>query len=100
MRRALIATLAAAALGIGLGVEPTEANSAGYYEVVGVEGDDMLKMRTGPGIGYRVIVGLPNGTVLRLHSCEETGATRWCKVSLKQSRKLKGYVSWHYLREF
>ena len=27
----------------------------------------MLKMRTGPGVGYTVIVGLPNGTVVLAH---------------------------------
>ena len=100
MRRAIFAALATAVLGAVPGAEPAEASSAGYYEVVGVEDDDMLKMRAGPGTGYRVIVGLPNGTVLRIYSCQQTGGTRWCKASLKQSRGLKGYVSWSYLREF
>ena len=99
MRRAIFALLAAGVLGIAPGAKPAEAGLRGYYEVAGVEADDMLKMRAGPGIGFRVIVGLPNGTVLRIYSCEQTGGTRWCKVSLKQSRGLKGYVSWAYLRE-
>ncbi len=60
----------------------------------------MLKMCAEPGTGYKVIVGLPNGTVLRIHSCEQTGGTRRCKATLKQARGLKGYVSWTYLREF
>ena len=85
-------------LGAVPGADPAEANSGGYYEVVGVKGDDMLKLRAGPGTGYNVIVGLPNGTVLRIHSCEQIGSNEWCKVSLKQARKLKGYVSWHDLR--
>jgi len=96
MRRAILAALAAVALATLPGVGFAEA---GYYQVVGVEADDMLKMRAGPGIGYRVILGLPNGTVLRVQSCEQTGSTRWCKVSLKQSRAVKGYVSWTYLQE-
>ncbi len=99
MRRAIIVALAATVLAVTPGVEPAQARSDGYYEVFGVDGDDMLKMRAGPGIGYRVIVGLPNGTVLRIHSCEQTGGTRWCKATLKQARGLKGYVSWAYLRE-
>ncbi len=99
MRKAVFATLAISLLGTFPGAVPAKTGSSGFYEVAGVEGDDMLKMRAGPGIGYRVIAGLPNGTLLRVYSCEQTGGTRWCKVSLKQARGLKGYVSWAYLRE-
>ncbi|MCB1312082.1 MAG: SH3 domain-containing protein [Sedimentitalea sp.] len=99
MRRAMISALAAVVLGVFPGIQPAQAGMGGYYEVHGVEGDDMLKMRAGPGTGYRVVLGLPNGTVLRVHDCDQTGGTRWCKVSLKQARGLKGYVSWAYLRE-
>lgn len=75
------------------------AASLGQYEVFGVEDGDMLKLRAGPGIGFNVIVGLPNGTALRVHSCEQTGDTRWCRVSLQRARGLKGFVSWAYLRK-
>lgn len=80
-------------------MSPVQAGVAGEYEVVGVEAEDMLKMRSGPGIGYNIILGLPNGTLVRVHSCEQSGSTRWCKVSLKQARALKGYVSASYLRK-
>jgi len=99
MRRAVFIALASVVMGAVLGAEPAAAASLGRYEVFGVEGDDMLKMRGGPGIGYIVIVGLPNGTVLRVHSCQQTGGTRWCSVSLERARGLKGYVSWAYLRK-
>ncbi|MGO4916645.1 SH3 domain-containing protein [Pseudogemmobacter sp. W21_MBD1_M6] len=99
MRRDIFVALAVVVLGAVLGAEPATAASLGRYEVFGVEGDDMLKMRAGPGIGYIVIVGLPNGTVLRVQSCEQTGGTRWCSVSLDRARGLKGYVSWAYLRK-
>ncbi|SFT33765.1 SH3 domain-containing protein [Sedimentitalea nanhaiensis] len=99
MRRAILAALAAALLGAVPEAGSADAGSGQYYEVVGVEGEDMLKLRAGPGIGFKIILGLPNGTILRIHGCEQTGGTRWCKVSLKQSRKLKGYASWAYLRE-
>ena len=59
----------------------------------------MLKLRAGPGLGYNVIVGLPNGTVVRVHSCEQVGGTSWCSVSLQRARGLKGYVSGTYLRK-
>ena len=99
MRKTVRAALVAGLLA-GLAGLPALADPPGDYEVWGVEEDDMLKMRAGPGVGYRVIVGLPNGTVLRVTSCEQTGGTRWCKVALKAARGLKGYVSWAYLREF
>lgn len=66
-------------------------------EVTGVAADDMLKMRAGPGTGYKVIVGLPNGTQVYTHGCDRVGGTPWCKITLKAARGLKGYVSGHYL---
>jgi uncharacterized protein YraI len=99
MPRAMLAGLILTILGVAIDTKPTIAEPNGYYEVVGVEGDDMLKMRSGPGTGFGIIVGLPNGTVVRLHGCDQTGGTRWCKVSLKQSRGLRGYVSWAYLKK-
>ena len=95
MRRLVFAAIAAAVASAGA----AQAESGRFYEVVGVEDTDMLKLRAGPGTGFRVIVGLPNGTVLRLHDCEQIGSTEWCSVSLKEVRALKGYVSWHYLQK-
>lgn len=99
MRRAIFAGLAAVSLGILSACVPSGDGLDRYYVVSGVEADDMLKLRAGPGIGYRVILGIPNGTVLRVYSCEQTGGTRWCKASVKQSTTVNGYVSWAYLRE-
>lgn len=78
---------------------PAQAASLGLHEVAGVDEGDMLKLRAGPGTGYDVIVGLPNGTALRVHSCERLGGTRWCQVSLDKARSLKGFVSESYLRK-
>ncbi|MGY9048999.1 hypothetical protein P775_13285 [Puniceibacterium antarcticum] len=99
MRRAIFVALAAVALGTAFGAKPAAAAWLGRFEVFGVEGEDMLKMRGGPGTGYSVIVGLPNGSVLRVYSCQQTGSTRWCSVALDRARGLKGYVSWAYLRK-
>lgn len=98
MRNIIFTIFAAVAL-MAAFAGPTQAQSRGYYEVVGVEGDDMLKMRAGPGVNYKIVLGLPNGTELWVHDCERSGNTSWCKVSLKQARGLKGYVSSAYLRE-
>ncbi len=99
MFRTVLSALAIGILTLVLSTQSTVAGERGRYEVYGVEGDDMLKMRAGPGIGYNVIVGLPNGTVVRVRSCQQTGSTRWCKVALDRAPGLKGYVSWAYLRE-
>lgn len=69
------------------------------YEVFGVEEGEMLKMRAGIGTVYRVIVGLPNGTVVRVQKCEASGAVQWCRVALDEARSLVGWVSMSYLRE-
>lgn len=94
MRKAMLGALAAAVL--AMGGEPAKAGSR--YEVYGVEGEDMLKMRAGPGTGYVVLLGLPNGTAVRIIDCQQTGGTRWCEVSLEMARSLRGYVSMAYIR--
>ncbi len=99
MRKAVLGALTAAMLATILGAQPAAAAWLGRYVVHGVEGDDLLKMRAGPGTGYIVIAGFPNGTVFRIHSCQQTGSTRWCQVSLDRAQGLKGYVSWAYLRK-
>lgn len=99
MRRAIFAALSATLL-VGLAAcVPSAASLDDHYMVAGVDAGDMLKLRAGPGIGYRVIAGIPNGTVLRIYSCQQTGGTRWCKAALKQSSGLNGYVSWAYLQK-
>ncbi|MCG6557667.1 SH3 domain-containing protein [Ruegeria sp. 1NDH52C] len=99
MRKAIFVAVAVVSLGAFLSPNLASAEPLGRFEISGVEEDDMLKMRAGPGTGYRVILGLPNGTVLRVYTCEQTGGTRWCSVSLEQARRLKGYVNWAYLRK-
>ncbi len=99
MRKAVLVPLATLALGALPGCDAARSGPSGEFEVVGVETGDMLKLRAGPGTGFSMIAGVPNGSILRVQSCERTGGTRWCKVSLKESRGLDGYVSWAYLRE-
>ena len=99
MRKVIFTLLTATALAITFGAAPAKAEPKGYYKVIGVEDDDMLKMRAGPGVGFRIVVGLPNGTELWVQSCERSGNTSWCKVSLRQARGLKGYVSSAYLQK-
>jgi uncharacterized protein YraI len=99
MRRTIVAGLIAGIMAAGLTAQVAEAGWRDRFEVYGVKGEDMLKMRAGPGTGYVVIVGLPNGSIVRVETCQLIGGTRWCKVALDQARSLRGYVSSSYLRE-
>jgi uncharacterized protein YraI len=99
MHQTVLTLLAAACFALFVQAGAVQAEPRGEYEVVGVGADDMLKMRSGPGVGYKIVVGLPNGTVVRVQSCERSGNTSWCKVSMKQARALRGYVSSAYLRK-
>ncbi len=99
MRRAIRLFVAAALALTVAGVAPVSAGSLGRFEVHGVGEDDMLKMRGGPGIGYDVLLGLPDGTVLHVYECTQTGGTRWCRAALDHARRAKGWVSWAYLRK-
>jgi len=62
--------------------------------------DDLLKLRAGPGRGFRVIVGLPDGTDLIQRDCVTEEGQRWCRVSLAEAPSLTGYVSADYLSRF
>ena len=70
----------------------------GRYEVMGVEEGDMLKLRAGPGTGFDVRAGLPNGTIVNARKCQRLGATRWCEVTLDGTPGMRGYVSQSYLQ--
>ena len=59
--------------------------------------DDLLKLRSGPGLGFGIIVGLPDGTALNQYGCVTEVGQRWCEVSLARAPGLRGYVSADYL---
>ncbi len=69
----------------------------GNAMVYGAGPDEMLKLRAGPGLGYRVILGLPDGTSLYRHSCVTEVGQLWCRVSLTDAPGITGYVSADYL---
>ncbi|MDE0968009.1 MAG: SH3 domain-containing protein [Octadecabacter sp.] len=59
--------------------------------------DELLKLRSGPGLGYGVVLGLPDGTFLNRHNCVTEVGQRWCRVSLNAAPQIIGYVSSDYL---
>ena len=89
MRRAY-ATLAALLIAAGC------AMSTGTV-VSGAGPDDLLKLRAGPGLGYKILLGLPDGTRLTRHDCVTEVGQLWCRVSLPNNPAVSGYVSADYL---
>lgn len=99
MRKTILGALAIGVLTACQAPVAAVVGGQGLYEVHGVEDGDMLKMRGGPGTGFDVYVGLPNGTVVRVRDCSRLGGTRWCEVALDRAPGLDGYVSQTYLRK-
>lgn len=69
----------------------------GARTVVKGAGDDLLKLRSGPGLEYRVVLGLPDGTELTRRDCVTELGQQWCRVSLAHAPAVTGYVSADYL---
>ena len=65
--------------------------------VRGTGPDELLKLRAGPGLGYRIILGLPDGTALTRHGCVTEVGQLWCQVSLNSAQAVKGYVAADYI---
>ncbi len=61
--------------------------------------DELLKLRAGPGLGYRVILGLPDGTRLTRRDCVTEVGQLWCRVALADAPAITGYVSADYLSD-
>ena len=71
--------------------------SAGRVVVEGAGPDEFLKLRAGPGLGYSIILGLPDGTSVDRHDCVTELGQLWCRVSLPDAPRVTGYVSADYL---
>lgn len=72
--------------------------TAGSGAVVkGAGPDDLLKLRDGPSLSHKIIIGLPDGTRLTRQNCMTTDGKVWCKVFLTDKPSISGYVSADYL---
>ena len=86
MRSALFALLIAAGCASGNGAV-----------IKGAGPNDLLKLRDGPGLDHKIIVGLPDGTRLTRGGCMTRAGKVWCPVSLTDRPDVSGYVSAEYL---
>lgn len=80
-------------------VASCSSGGLGGTVVSGTGPDDLLKLRTGPGLGYSVILGLPDGTSLNRRDCVTEVGQLWCRVSLADAPGITGYVAADYLTE-
>jgi len=71
----------------------------GSAVVKGAGPDELLKLRAGPGLGYKVVLGLPDGTRLKRRDCVTEVGQLWCRVSLTSTPGVTGYVSADYLSD-
>lgn len=65
--------------------------------VKGAGPDDLLKLREGPGLNHKIIIGLPDGTRLTRQNCVTINGKVWCRVSLTDKPGISGYVAADYL---
>jgi len=65
--------------------------------VKGTGPDELLKLRAGPGLGFKAILGLPDGTALTRRDCVTEVGHLWCRASLADAPGISGYVSADYI---
>jgi len=65
--------------------------------VKGAGPDDLLKLRDGPGLDHKILIGLPDGTRLTRGACVTRAGKVWCRVSLTDQPNVSGYVAAEYL---
>ncbi len=68
-----------------------------HTSVEGTGPDELLKLRAGPGLGFNVVLGLPEGTMLNRRDCVTEVGQLWCRVSLEAAPQITGFVSADYL---
>ncbi|WP_439562961.1 SH3 domain-containing protein [Roseinatronobacter sp.] len=94
MHRIIAPAVLAALLVAGCAGGPGSPSTRAVVQGAGAE---LLKLRAGPGLGFNVILGLPDGTALVQRGCVTEVGQRWCRVSLERAPNISGYVSADYL---
>lgn len=76
------------------GSEPANACACcGTYKVVGVSYDDVLNVRSGPSVRYRIVGAIPPDTACVVRTGPRRG--NWVKISYADA---KGWVNGRYLK--
>ena len=93
----MLRLVSATALSLALlaGCAPTLGNRTTVQNT----GSELLKLRAGPGLGYDVKLGLPDGTALIRRDCVRESMQLWCRVALADAPTVTGYVAEDYLSD-
>ncbi len=73
------------------------APDSGYFVVVGVPGNDILNVRSGPSARSNIVGALANGDRVRDLGCRNEGNGRWCRIQMLDDMRSEGWVNAHYL---
>ncbi|NDV00440.1 SH3 domain-containing protein [Pseudoroseicyclus tamaricis] len=87
----------ASLLMILLSVAACAAPPAQRAVVMNTGEEELLNMRAGPGLGYAVILGIPEGTQVIRRDCITEVGQLWCRVTPVSGPNVTGYVSADYL---
>jgi uncharacterized protein YraI len=66
--------------------------------VTGLAAGDTLNVRSGPSTQNAIIARLAEGAKVRNRGCEQSGQTRWCRVTTIGGVEVTGWVNARYLR--
>jgi len=70
-----------------------------YWQVNGVDADDMLNIRMEPSTAGALVARAVNGTILRNLGCKINAGKRWCQVERTEDAGTRGWAMGRYLRE-
>jgi photosystem II stability/assembly factor-like uncharacterized protein len=79
---------------------PTPAMLIGPYAVVNVAPNDVLNIRSGPGVSYSVIGSYPPGATDVMRTGASTSADGAVWVEVRKNDGLTGWVNSYYLTEY
>ena len=70
---------------------------SGMVRVKGVASNDVLNVRSGPGVNNRIVGALGNGDRVRKLRCEHHGGSQWCEIEMQTDMRERGWVNARYL---
>lgn len=80
------------------GAASAPATTGGIQRVAGVPTNDLLNVRSGPGVANNVVGALGNGDSVRVLGCQNVGSARWCEIEMMTDMRERGWVNSRYLQ--
>ena len=73
------------------------SGGSGMVRVTGVASNDVLNVRSGPGVNNSIVGALGNGDRVRKLRCEHHGGSQWCEIEMQTDMRERGWVNARYL---